>query len=66
MGDKETLIWIIEKLHELLGNDTEEVAKWLNMPIIALDNKSPVYWISEGRMDIVENLLEEIESGFCL
>jgi hypothetical protein len=63
MGDRETFVKIVEDLHAMLGNDSMEVAKWLNTPNMALDNESAIYWISKGRMDVVENLLEEFEWG---
>jgi len=63
MGDRDTFIRIVEKLHDFLGNDSQEVAKWLMQPNWAFDNKSAMYWIENGRMDVVENLLEEFESG---
>jgi uncharacterized protein (DUF2384 family) len=66
MGDKDTFIKIIEDLHSIFGNDSTEVAKWLSTPNMALNNKSPINLISNGRVDMVKSLLEEIESGFFL
>ena len=66
MNNKQIFIEIIEDLHAILNNDSTEVAKWLDTPNMALDNRSAMYWISKGRIDIIENLLDEIENGFIL
>jgi uncharacterized protein (DUF2384 family) len=61
---KDKFVRIIEKLHDMLNNDSMKVVGWLNTPILTLDNKTALDCIAEGRIDVVESLLEEIESGF--
>ena len=63
MSDKASFINIIYRLY-LIFNNSADIADWLNAPIKALDDRPPLYWISQGRIDMVENLLKEIECSF--
>jgi len=47
------------------GNDLAQARAWLRTPILALDRETPKAVIMGGRLDMVADLLDEIDSGFA-
>jgi hypothetical protein len=56
----------VQHAYELNAHNMGLTVAWLRTPIRALDNKAPKQLITEQRLDVVENLLREMETGLAL
>lgn len=55
---------LVTRLQKIV--DQKYVKAWFVTPIQTLDERAPKDFILEGRLKIVSNLLNEIDSGFAL
>ncbi len=60
------LVALYERVLNLAGGDSAAVVAWLRTPILALDNAAPQAFVLDGKIDVVERLIHEYESGLAL
>lgn len=64
---QEELARLAALLQKLLRHmPLNQARAWLRTPAAALDRSTPQHLIVNGKIDLVERLLDEIESGFAI
>jgi hypothetical protein len=53
---------LIERMSEEFGGKKSALL-WFNSPNLELGGKKPMYYVLQGKFDIIENLIDAIESG---
>jgi ParB-like chromosome segregation protein Spo0J len=56
---------VLQDLLLLMNRDLPAARAWLRTPNRALDRTTPMKRILEGQLDMVDNLLNEVKSGFA-
>ncbi|MCU1277087.1 MAG: hypothetical protein JWM53_633 [bacterium] len=56
---------LVQHAYELNGDDMRLTVTWLRTPIRALDGASPKQMIAAREIVVVENLLDEMETGLA-
>ncbi|MCL1474070.1 MbcA/ParS/Xre antitoxin family protein [Argonema antarcticum] len=54
---------LIERLLYLLGGSKEQVNLWLSSPHPWLGSRTPMSYLDEGKIEVVETLVGAIEQG---
>jgi Protein of unknown function (DUF2384) len=54
---------LIARMVEEFGGSKENAQLWFNSSNTELDGKTPMYFLDRGKFDIIENLIDAIESG---
>jgi uncharacterized protein (DUF2384 family) len=62
-SDLERLVRLVTRLRELLDGDMGLVRIWLKTPHPALGGNKPLAYLEDGRLDLVEGLVQAIETG---
>ena len=57
---------LVQHVYELNGDDMRLTVAWLRTPVRALDGASPKQMIAAREIAVVENLLDEMETGLAL
>jgi hypothetical protein len=55
---------IRQRLSYLFGDRDDLVHAWLNAPHPELGERSPGSFVKEGRLDVIDSLIEAAESGY--
>jgi hypothetical protein len=59
------LVALVQRVYELNSEEMPLTVAWLRTPIRALDNESPKHFITAREIGVVENLLDEMDSGLA-
>jgi Phycobilisome protein/Protein of unknown function (DUF2384) len=54
---------LLERLSDLLDHSKKFVRLWLTSPHPDFGGKSPIFYLQQGKIEVVENLVEAIETG---
>jgi uncharacterized protein (DUF2384 family) len=53
---------LLKQLSGLLGGE-ENLNRWLNLPHLVLDNKTPQLYVERGKLEVLEYFIDAIETG---